>query len=271
MQKRIKMKNVTRSFISALFALSISPLALATTVQFQTNLGNFEVNLLDDEAPITVANFLTYVEDGDYQNSVIHRLIYNFVLQGGGWIPDTENSSETYMLKHMDADAAIVNEPKYSNVRGTIAMAKLGGDEDSATSEWFINLADNSANLDYQNGGFTVFGYVDGDGMDVIDEIAKLNTVNFTGFQGLPLLDYSDEDAASGVPLEEENFVFVENIVVIDAAANTAEGHQLAEIVALPEEEEEEESGGSNGAGSSSWPMLLMLGVFAFCLRRKKS
>lgn len=80
----------------------------------------------------------------------------------------------------MPTFAPVLNEPRFSNLRGTVAMAKIGGDANSATSGWFINLADNSANLDFQNGGFTVFGRVLGAGMAVADEVAALPVYNAT-------------------------------------------------------------------------------------------
>ena len=93
------------------------------------------------------------------------------------------------------------NEPFISNIRGTIAMAKLGGDPNSATSQWFINLADNSANLDTQNGGFTVFGHVTGNGMSVADAIAMLNRVNVgSPFDALPVRDYTSGNHQGSEP-----------------------------------------------------------------------
>ena len=114
--------------------------------------------------PLTVQNFVSYVQRGKYQNTVIHRSVPGFIIQGGGFtidgiapgtpLPDT--------VEVITSDPPVVNEfsPDRSNLRGTIAMAKLGGDPNSATNQWFFNLADNSANLDNQNGGFTVFGQV---------------------------------------------------------------------------------------------------------------
>lgn len=113
---------------------------------------------------MTVQNFVNYVEDGDYLNTIIHRSVPGFVLQGGGFkiagIATAQNPQNA--LSVIPTDPPVQNEfsRNRSNLRGTIAMAKLGTDPNSATSQWFFNLADNSANLDNQNGGFTVFGEV---------------------------------------------------------------------------------------------------------------
>lgn len=201
---------------------SFAPLSQATTVQFQTSMGNFEVNLYDEESPATVANFLAYVSAEDYNNSFMHRLIGGFIVQGGGYIYNPENGAVT----SVPANSPIINEAKYSNVRGTIAMAKLGGNPNSATSEWFINLGNNSENLDRQNGGFTVFGVVTGDGMDVVDAIAALPVLYWA--QGhpaatdLPVQNYTQEDYDNNVPVVQENLVVIESIVVLDAATDTA-------------------------------------------------
>ena len=144
------MLNKTCLPIGVAMAALLAPAANATIVQFQTVLGPFEVNLYDQNTPATVANFLAYVNSGAYNNVVIHRAVNGFVAQGGGF---TYQGSQTF--GNVVQNAAVVNEPKYSNVRGTIAMAKLSGNSNSATNQWFINLGDNSSNLDAQNGGFT--------------------------------------------------------------------------------------------------------------------
>lgn len=153
----------------------------------QTALGDIGIELFDSAAPLTVANFMNYVNSGAYANSFIHRSVPGFIIQGGGY---TWNGSIPVAIAQ---NPPVVNEfdPSRSNVRGTIAMAKLSGDPNSATSQWFFNLADNSANLDYQNGGFTVFGQVIGNGMDVVDAIAALPVYNVGGaFTNLPLRNY---------------------------------------------------------------------------------
>jgi cyclophilin family peptidyl-prolyl cis-trans isomerase len=190
--------------------LSGSGSALATNVIFQTDLGNFEIELFDKESPQTVANFLNYVNDGDYANSFIHRAMPGFVIQGGGHT-FTDGTADS-----ISADPPVANEPGISNVRGTIAMAKLPNDPDSATSEWFINLADNSANLDNQNGGFTVFGQVTGDGMDVVDAIAALPVWNAgSPFTDLPLIDYP-----GNVAITTEHLVMLDINTVSDFQIN---------------------------------------------------
>lgn len=184
----------------------------------QTPLGNFEIELFDNDAPITVNNFLKYVSDGDYTNSFVHRSVPMFVIQGGGFIfIDGEPTAS------VPTDPPIINEFNRSNTRGTIAMAKLGGDPNSATSQWFINLGDNAATLDTDNGGFTVFGQVQGNGMQIVDAIAALMIWD-TGtapFRELPLINYSGTG-----PVQTEHFVFTaidtdaDNDGVGDAADN---------------------------------------------------
>lgn len=155
-----------------IFIASAAVVKAEPTVRFETSMGVIEINLRPDVAPIHVENFLKYVNDGDYNNSFIHRSIAGFIVQGGGF------TFINQFFDYVPVDPAIVNEFSLSNVRGTVAMAKVGSDPNSATSQWFINLADNAANLDAQNGGFTVFGEVI-EGMDVVDAIAALPIVNF--------------------------------------------------------------------------------------------
>ncbi len=160
--------------LSALLLFAVaSPGSADTVVKFQTALGDFDVQLYDSVAPITVANFLNYVNDDDYTNSFFHRLMTDFVLQGGGFTYDPNVGIES-PWPSVPTDPPIVNEfdASRSNLRGTIAMAKTAAGPDTATSQFFFNLGDNSANLDNQNGGFTVFGEVIGNGMDVVDLLA---------------------------------------------------------------------------------------------------
>lgn len=141
----------------------------ANLVRLETSFGDVVFELVDD-APITTANFLQYVEDRFYDGTIFHRVVNGFVVQGGGFIPGPGIGTPQEGLRD-----PIQNEfsPTRSNVRATVAMAKLGDDPDSATSQFFVNLADNSSNLDNQNGGFTVFANVI-EGMDVIDAIAQV-------------------------------------------------------------------------------------------------
>ena len=153
---------------ASLFVLAIGSSVQAADLRLRTTLGDIEIDLLEDEAPVTVANFLKYVSDGDFENVFFHRSDPGFIIQSGGFTFVDGN------IGNVPADPPIVNEFGISNTRGTLAMAKLGGDPNSATSGWFINLGDNSGNLDNQNGGFTVFARVVGNGMTVADEIAAL-------------------------------------------------------------------------------------------------
>ncbi|MEE2673622.1 MAG: peptidylprolyl isomerase, partial [Myxococcota bacterium] len=158
-------------------------------VLVETPLGTLTLQLFPSVAPVTVDNFLGYIDRGDYTDSIVHRVDPGFVIQAGGFAQIGINFGP------IEAQDPIVNEPCISNVAGTIAMAKLSGDPDSATSQWFVNLADNSANLDTQNDGFTVFGRVLGGGLSIAADIANLEDQPPIA----PLPPYlTDVDAASG-------------------------------------------------------------------------
>ncbi len=173
--------------VVAILAIMCS-LVNATIVRYDTTLGTIDARLYDTATPLSTANFLGYSSSGRYDGTFIHRSIPGFITQGGGFSMD---AAGIFSATSVVTDPPVLNEPGISNLRGTIAMAKLGGDPNSATSQWFFNLADNSANLDAQNGGFTVFGRVVGSGMGVVDSIAALDRVSAGGaFTDLPVLDF---------------------------------------------------------------------------------
>ncbi len=180
-------------------------------VRFTTSLGNIDVQLSPGVAPATVANFLGYVDRGDYNGSFVHRSVPGFVVQGGGY------RFVNGQVQKITTQPPVVNEYKLSNLRGTIAMAKLGTDPNSATDEWFFNLGDNSANLDNQNGGFTVFGHiVNSDGLAVMDAIAALPTTNASSpFDQLPVVNYT-----KGTTIMANNLVQLQAITRIPAFFN---------------------------------------------------
>lgn len=183
--------------------MSVGTVEPRQVVRMETSLGRITVELTPDVTPLTVQNFLSnYVDNKLYDNTIVHRSVPGFVIQAGGY-------KATGSYSHIDEAIPLLNEFQEAqvaagggavNVRGTIAMAKLGEDPDSATSEWFINLADNASNLDYQNGGFTVFGRVIGGGMHTVDAIAGLEVVNASGvnknFTELPIVETSQGPAA---------------------------------------------------------------------------
>lgn len=150
-------------------------------LRVQTDLGSFDILMLDSVAPATVTNFMNYVNQEEYDGTFLHRNVPGFVVQGGGFRFDEKRGgflNGGSGVENINFATPVKNEFGRSNLRGTLAMAKSSGDPDSATSQFFFNLADNSANLDNQNGGFTVFAEVQGNGMTVVDEIAMLPRCN---------------------------------------------------------------------------------------------
>jgi cyclophilin family peptidyl-prolyl cis-trans isomerase len=148
-------------------------------VELQTNKGAIVIELFADRAPVTVANFLKYVDAGFYDGLVFHRVIEGFMIQAGGYDAG---------LKPRRPNAPIVNESKNGlhNIVGAVAMARTNA-PDSATSQFFINVADNSG-LDFKTGesGYCVFGKVIG-GMDVVQAIAAVRTTFKGGMQDVPI------------------------------------------------------------------------------------
>ena len=150
----------------------------AVEVKFETSMGAFTLELNPDKAPETVANFLKYVNEGFYNNTLFHRVIANFIIQGGGF--------EKEMIKKK-THPPVINESSngLKNVRGAISMARTR-DPNSATSQFFINVVPNSSlNARGSQPGYTVFGKVI-DGMDVIDKIAAAPTTSFNRFKDVP-------------------------------------------------------------------------------------
>ncbi|MBD1390374.1 peptidylprolyl isomerase [Neiella sp. HB171785] len=239
----------------------IAPLASATVVHVKTSQGDFDINLFDSTTPKTVANFLSYVEREDYSNVIVHRSVPGFVVQSGGYTYNPESQR----LDVVAQDPAVDNEPELSNVRGTIAMAKLGSDPNSATSQWFFNLTNNAANLDNQNDGFTVFGVVMGDGMDVIDAIADLPVYNAgSPLNSLPLQSEPGEDET----LTDEHFVIIESITVIDP--NTDTNLELMPPKTTKPPTNGGDNGGNNGGsgGGGSTGLLALLALAGLSFRR---
>lgn len=233
-----------------------------TEVQIRTVLGNVNVNLFDNTTPQTVENFLSYVNSGAYANNVVHRSEPGFVIQAGGF-----QYNAALPLDSVPTGSAVENEPELSNQRGTIAMAKLSGNPDSATSQWFINLSDNSANLDVQNGGFTVFGQVLGNGMDIIDEIAALSRFDLGGAaSAAPLRNYSQADLAAGVDITDEHLVIITDVVVTDSATVT---HSELSPIANTLINQDNSGGGSSGSSGGSIGYLGLLGLALLAFKRK--
>lgn len=148
-------------------------------VLMSTNLGDIKLELFADKAPVTVENFLTYVDEGFYDGTIFHRVIADFMVQCGGFTEDMTQKKGHAPIKN-EADNGLSNEPY------TIAMARTS-DINSATSQFFINLADNTF-LDHgkRDFGYAVFGKVI-EGTDVVDKIAEARTGNRGGHGDVPL------------------------------------------------------------------------------------
>jgi len=188
-----------------------------SAVQVITNLGTMNFILYNAETPQTVTNFLSYVNNasssGNYNGAVFHRSVPGFVVQGGGF----KVQSAPNNFSSITTTTSPTNEPGISNLRGTVAMAKFGSNPNSATDQFFVNLADNSSNLDNQNGGFTAFARVAGSGMSVADAMAALPTVNAT-----VNVDGTANSSLTGWPVTSGSTMDTTKMVTITSAAPVA-------------------------------------------------
>jgi peptidyl-prolyl cis-trans isomerase B (cyclophilin B) len=153
-------------------------------VVIETSMGDIKVELFEDKAPISTRNFLRYVDDKFYDGTIFHRVIPDFMIQGGGFEPGMKQEKDTYPAIKNESSNGLLNE------RGTLAMARTPA-PDSATAQFFINVKDN----DFLNRakapdkvGYAVFGRVI-EGMDVVDKIRRVETHEFEGQKDVPVED----------------------------------------------------------------------------------
>lgn len=166
------------------------PKEATVNVVIKTNMGDIVLELNQEKAPITVSNFLAYVEEDFFDSTIFHRVIPDFMIQGGGFTPD---------MVQKETKEGIENEWQngLKNVRGSISMARVGGNPNSATSQFFINVKDN-AFLDRPQGdgaGYAVFGKVI-EGMDVVDRIQHVKTTTKGMYRDVPAEPIIIEDVA---------------------------------------------------------------------------
>jgi cyclophilin family peptidyl-prolyl cis-trans isomerase len=166
---------------SATFAFASSAFA-APSVEVETSMGNFTIELYPEKAPKTVENFLQYVKDGFYDKTIFHRVISRFMIQGGGFERDLSEKSTRAPIAN-EAENGLLNET------GTVAMARTA-DPDSATAQFFVNLNDNQflnyTGPDPESIGYCVFGKVTS-GLDVVQKIGVVPTGNVNRYSDVPI------------------------------------------------------------------------------------
>jgi cyclophilin family peptidyl-prolyl cis-trans isomerase len=231
------LSNQTGSTSVDLTTRFTSTVASGSAVRFNIGWGQttpqtrvVDIALYDKVTPLSAANILAYVNAGRYTNMFFHRSVPGFVLQGGGfnWVNNQVGQVQTNPNLQNEFTTSPRDASGKVNTRGTLAMAKLGGDPNSATSQFFFNASDNSSNLDNQNGGFTTFAQVLGNGMATIDEIMGLQRVNAGGaLSELPIVELSPDQTE----LLERNLIYVRSAQAINVPVLTFQASSTASTI----------------------------------------
>jgi cyclophilin family peptidyl-prolyl cis-trans isomerase len=178
----LSVKVVVLCFV-VLGVVAGSARAANPVVVVETSMGNIEIELFEDKAPVTVKNFLQYAADKHYDGTIFHRVISDFMVQGGGFEPGMKEKKTRDPIKNESSNGL-------SNLKGTVAMARTG-EPNSATAQWYVNVKDNTF-LDRAKArdgvGYCVFGRVI-KGMDVVDKIKEVETDTVKGFENVPTKD----------------------------------------------------------------------------------
>lgn len=190
-------------------------------------------------------------------------------MQGGGFTYDANIVTNDIPANAIAANAPVVNEPEFANIRGTISMARPPTGVDTATNQWFINLVDNAPGLDPQN--FAVFGEVVGNGMDVVDAIAALPRFPFSSpFNEIPLTNFSSTDFNNNVPVDDTHLIIISAVIVSDPTVDSAGAAGLnppANTTPATPPVTPPTFGGGGGGGSFS--LALLFGLFLLRIRRR--
>jgi MYXO-CTERM domain-containing protein len=218
--------------LAAAAPLCAADLAGATVVRIQTTSGNIDVRLFDARTPLSVQNFLNYATSNRYDDTFIHRVPQNppppqgpggsshFVIQGGGF----KLNNSIFSAAGLTTDPPVLNEPGISNLRGTLSYAK-GSDPNSATSQWFINIGNNTFLDSPANGAFTAFGRVVANGMTIADAIDNLPVINAAVAENAPGEDfdeipvYNTQKVLNQQDIHNDDAVMIQDVRVLNVPA----------------------------------------------------
>lgn len=211
-----------KKLIAISVLLILNTVSMATVVRFETTVGVIDIEMYEDDAPVTVENFLNYVNRGDYDGTVVHRTDPGFIIQGGGFRFLGNKRFET-----VPTDQPIINEAQVSNTFGTISMARTSN-PNSATNQWFFNMANNTVlNPSNENAGYAVFGQVirGMESLNIIESLLRINFFDATpsgSFGEFPLYIYDE-----GNNPNQSNPILASNVVKIDKAYVLSETFQI--------------------------------------------
>lgn len=204
--------------------------AMRVNTNLAINGGNMDFIFFNTQTPLHVANFKGYANRGDYVNTVFHRSIAGFISQAGAF----RAGAGPEAFDKVTTQPVVTNEPGISNIRGTVALAKLEGNPSSGTNQFFVNLANNGPNLDFQNGGFTAFARVTAPGMAVADTLAGLPTGDYdVTVDGSPstFADFPVNDLIAPGTMDNAKAVKINSVTALPVLAYSLTGNSNTGVV----------------------------------------